>query len=203
MNNGFPGGYHNGQQHGVYGQMHPNQMPPYPLPQGMQPRMQMGGPGMNPYGQNPNAPVFQPGQPYGNFHYGGMQPGYANFGGPYGGQAGPYDGYAQQAFAPQQQAAEPPPPSDEEQAWIEQQMETSSNNNTSQPPVELADTEDEPPTPTATPAATAPAEPGDYDDVMKLIEENRRKNEAKRAAQSARNAEIIAAFEQRQAGGGS
>ena len=33
---------------------------------------------------------------------------------------------------------------------------------------------------------------------MKMIEENRRKNEAKRAAQSARNAEIIAAFEQRQ-----
>ena len=48
----------------------------------------------------------------------------------------------------------------------------------------------------------APAEPTDYDDVMKLIEENRKKNEAKRAAQSARNAEIIAAFEQRQAGGG-
>ena len=37
--------------------------------------------------------------------------------------------------------------------------------------------------------------------VMKMIEENRKKNEAKRAAQSARNAEIIAAFEQRQAGG--
>ena len=34
--------------------------------------------------------------------------------------------------------------------------------------------------------------------VMKLIEENRRKNEAKRAAQSARNAEITAAFEARQ-----
>ena len=33
--------------------------------------------------------------------------------------------------------------------------------------------------------------------VMKLIEENRRKNEAKRAAQSARNAEITAAFEAR------
>ena len=32
----------------------------------------------------------------------------------------------------------------------------------------------------------APSEPGDYDDVMKMIEENRRKNEAKRAAQSAR-----------------
>ena len=44
--------------------------------------------------------------------------------------------------------------------------------------------------------------PGDYDDVMKLIEENRKKNEAKRAAQSARNAEIIAAFEQRNGGGG-
>jgi len=48
-----------------------------------------------------------------------------------------------------------------------------------------------------TPAADEKA-PGDYDDVMKLIEENRRKNEAKRAAQSARNAEITAAFEARQ-----
>ena len=37
---------------------------------------------------------------------------------------------------------------------------------------------------------------------LQLIEENRRKNEAKRAAQSARNAEIIAAFEQRQGAGG-
>ena len=34
--------------------------------------------------------------------------------------------------------------------------------------------------------------------VMKMIEENRKKNEAKRAAQSARNAEITAAFEARQ-----
>ena len=40
----------------------------------------------------------------------------------------------------------------------------------------------------------------DYTDVMKLIEENRRKNEAKRAAQSAKNAEIEAAFEQNQGG---
>ena len=42
------------------------------------------------------------------------------------------------------------------------------------------------------------AEPeGGYDDVMALIEANRKKNEEKRAAQSARNAEIVAAFEQR------
>jgi len=37
--------------------------------------------------------------------------------------------------------------------------------------------------------------------VMKMIEENRRKNEEKRAAQSARNAEIIKAFEARTGGG--
>ena len=37
---------------------------------------------------------------------------------------------------------------------------------------------------------------------MKMIEENRKKNEAKRAAQSARNAEITAAFEQRMQSGG-
>ena len=48
------------------------------------------------------------------------------------------------------------------------------------------------------PEAPAAAEPdGGYEDVMKMIEDNRRKNEAKRAAQSARNAEIIAAFEAR------
>ena len=72
------------------------------------------------------------------------------------------------------------------------------------------DDEPEPPTPTnassggaASGAATEEAGDGDYTDVMKMIEENRKKNEAKRAAQSARNAEIIAAFEQRtQAGGG-
>jgi len=62
------------------------------------------------------------------------------------------------------------------------------------------DDEPEPPTPGASGAQATPAAesgPGDYDDVMKLIEENRRKNEAKRAAQSARNAEITAAFEAR------
>ena len=39
------------------------------------------------------------------------------------------------------------------------------------------------------------ADDGAFDDVRKMIEENRRKNEAKRAAQSVRNAEITAAFE--------
>jgi len=50
-------------------------------------------------------------------------------------------------------------------------------------------------------SAAAPAADGGFDDVMKMIEENRRKNEAKRAAQSARNAEITAAFEARMKGG--
>jgi len=52
----------------------------------------------------------------------------------------------------------------------------------------------------AAPAAVTIEPDGGYDDVMKMIEENRRKNEAKRAAQSARNAEITAAFEARMAG---
>jgi hypothetical protein len=94
--------------------------------------------------------------------------------------------------------------------WLEQMMQQAEANparatagSGSAPPPE--EEVDEPP-PTAT--AGAPAEPekekdpAEYDDVMKMIEENRKKNEAKRAAQSARNAEIIARFEERQASGG-
>ena len=46
-------------------------------------------------------------------------------------------------------------------------------------------------------ASAAPEPEGGYDDVMALIEANRKKNEAKRAAQSERNAAIVASFEAR------
>merc|ERR1719454_1716019 len=92
---------------------------------------------------------------------------------------------------------------DEEQAWLEQQMMQAEAAQPKPPPSQPPEeqTPDLPPTPTpsaSTKESAAESGPGDYDDVMKLIEENRRKNEAKRAVQSARNAEIIAAFEQRQ-----
>ena len=45
--------------------------------------------------------------------------------------------------------------------------------------------------------SAAPEPEGGYDDVMALIEANRKKNEAKRAAQSERNAAIVASFEAR------
>ncbi len=74
-------------------------------------------------------------------------------------------------------------PTDEEQAWLEQKLE------------QTADETD-----AAAQAAAPPADnnaEADYSDVMKMIEENRRKNEAKRAAQSAKNQEIERSFEQR------
>jgi len=192
---------------------------PYQTPPGM-----MGG-GMPPMPNHamggPNAMPFQPGMPYGA-GMGGPSP-YGNGGpDPYGNTEPmpnmPYGGYGRQPMDPymQQQHMMPqqpqhgqplPPPTDEEQAWLEQQMmQAEAGSNPSAPergasagPIE-EQIPDEPPTPTS---ASQPAEAaaGDFDDVMKLIEENRRKNEAKRAAQSARNAEIIAAFEQRQSAG--
>jgi hypothetical protein len=106
----------------------------------------------------------------------------------------------------------------EEQAWLDQQMANAEAQKATQVAPDVSaggghddDDEPEPPTPTNASsggaasggAAAEEAGDGDYSDVMKMIEENRKKNEAKRAAQSARNAEIIAAFEQRtQAGGG-
>ena len=162
--------------------MNPNSMPFTPMQHGQMQPMQ---PGMGvmggPYGM-PNQPYGMPNQPYG---------------GPY--QAGPYGGGppAAQPYRQQhQQQVAPAPPTDEEQAWLEAQMQAAAP-----PPADpapLPEEDDEPPTPSS--AAAAPPESCDYTDVMKMSEENRRKNEAKRAAQSARNAEIIAAFEQRQGG---
>ena len=74
-------------------------------------------------------------------------------------------------------------PTDEEQAWLEQKLEQTADE-------AVADAQ----------AAAATADnnaEADYSDVMKMIEENRRKNEAKRAAQSAKNQEIERSFEQR------
>lgn len=102
----------------------------------------------------------------------------------------------------------------EEQAWLDQQMAQAEAQKAASTPAApdvsaggLDDDEPEPPTPSnasaaASNGATEEAGDGDYSDVMKMIEENRKKNEAKRAAQSARNAEIIAAFEARTGPGG-
>jgi hypothetical protein len=84
------------------------------------------------------------------------------------------------------------------QAWLEAQMDKGEDKKDDADADNAALAEA-----AAAPVAPAAAEPeGGYDDVMKMIEENRRKNEAKRAAQSARNAEITAAFEARMAGNG-
>jgi len=152
----------------------------------------------------------QPGQqgygmPYGGAPYGGMHPGAGEFvPGMYGGNGyqQPMNGGASPYLPPGQQPVpqHPPqqrveqPPTDEEQAWLETQMEKDE-----QAKREAGDSEKL--NAAAAASAAAPAADGGFDDVMKMIEENRRKNEAKRAAQSARNAEITAAFEARMKGG--
>lgn len=92
---------------------------------------------------------------------------------------------------------EPPPPTDEEQEWLEQQM--NQNQQPSDPTENASEGLPEEEAAMASIEAMPVQAPpdGGYDDVMKMIEENRRRNEAKRAAQSARNAEIVAAYEQR------
>jgi len=96
------------------------------------------------------------------------------------------------------------PPTDEEQAWLDAQMDQQVRQ---MPPMEKPvslghdePTEDEVEVAAAAAPPTSSAEPGGYDEVMKMIEENRKKNEAKRAAQSARNAQIVADFEARSGG---
>lgn len=84
---------------------------------------------------------------------------------------------------------------DEEQLWLDQQILQSANAN-QQPATDDPSLEDVELQAGATPGATAVPE-GGYDDVMAMIEANRKKNEERRAAQSARNAEITAAFEAR------
>jgi len=157
-------------------------------PQGMQPMMQPHAiqPGM--YGMGaPRGMTFQPIQGFSNgAQYGGHQ------------QIAPQYGHQtpQQHNSHNSDVVEQAPPTREEQLWLEEQMQLAEEMKPQSVPIGPEDLEEEPPTPSLeTPAQ--PAQPNDYDDVMKLIEENRRKNEAKRAAQSARNAEIIAAFEQR------
>jgi len=155
-------------------------------PQGMQPMMQPHAiqPGMYGMGAPPQGMNFQPIQGFSNgAQYGGHQ------------QIAPQYGH-QTRQQHNSGVVEQAPPTREEQLWLEEQMQLAEETKPQSVPIGPEDLEEEPPTPSPeTPAQ--PAEPNDYDDVMKLIEENRRKNEAKRAAQSARNAEIIAAFEQR------
>ena len=186
-----PGGY---MPQGSGGMGGPNAVPFTP---GMAPPMH---PGMGPMGQMGGPPPgygYNMGGPPQGYGYGGPPQGHMQPGQPYG-QPPPhaYGEYGHQPQPQMQQAPAPPPPTDEEQDWLDAQLDKAEASKAPEP--EPQDDE-EPPTPSDTQPATS--EPGDYDDVMKLIEENRRKNEAKRAAQSARNAEIIAAFEQRQAQG--
>ena len=126
-------------------------------------------------GMNPGATTFQMQPQMVPMQPGmGMPQGYAQGNGNYA------DPYAPPGQLVQSSSA---PPTDEEQAWIEKQL----------------DAQEQKPA-AAAPEAADSGDGGGYDDVMKMIEENRKKNEAKRAAQSARNAEIIAAFEARMGG---
>lgn len=203
---GAGGGYPNGAPHGHPGggpQGYPHQGYPqqgYGAPQGyyMQPGMQGMQPGMQgmpmqgmPMQQGYGAGPMQGGMP--------MQGGY---GMPVACQG---QGYGMQGGMGQPQAMHPP--TDEEQEWLEQQMaqEMAKQQQHDMPPEpEEPSLEDLPVELQAgASSVTMVAPAGDsggqegYEDVMKMIEENRRKNEARRAEQSARNAEIIAAFEAR------
>jgi len=155
-----------------------------------------------PYQGPPQGYPMQPGMPMGGY----PPQGYMMNQGPYGQQQ-------QMQQMPQQQMQQQlDPPTDEEQMWLEQQMEQaqgpggSAASRAAPDPVaaaEAAALEQASSAPTNSSVTITPAGDGQdgYEDVMKMIEENRRKNEAKRAAQSARNAEIVAAFEARNAGG--
>mmetsp|Transcript_36636 Transcript_36636/g.85565 ORF Transcript_36636/g.85565 Transcript_36636/m.85565 type:complete len:235 (-) Transcript_36636:349-1053(-) len=180
---------------------------------GMQPGMQGGmynrsmGVPMGPHSSNPYQMHMAP--------HGGAYVADGGMGGAYvSGGAGGLNPYSQQFMPSQYSYSEPQqqfmvagvdaPPTDEEQEWLEKQMNQNEDKMesadkiaaTAYNPAEQAFAEGQ----GATAAAGAPSE-GDYGDVMKMIEENRRRNEAKRAAQSARNAEIIAAYEARMHGG--
>jgi len=181
--------------------------PGYP-PASMQACGQMGGMApMHPMGMHPGMAAGNGNGVPANYSNGsgpmpnGMQP-MSNGMNPYSQQFMPSQAYAyEQPAAPIEQ-----PPTDEEQEWLEQQMARNPAPEAAQPDEDVAATmaaEQAATQPTSqdTPAPAAAQAEGDYDDVMKMIEENRRRNEAKRAAQSARNAEIIAAYEARVNGG--
>lgn len=169
---------------------HPNGMyniPPGYAPQGYPPMQPGMGAPMHPGMQPPGQQYMNPSQFTGQ--------GYVMMG--------------QQYPPPQQQQHDQLPPTDEEQMWLEQQMEQAQRSGsaplaTTQATDPVAAAEMEALAAAAQPVQPAPAASEDsqegYEDVMKLIEENRRRNEAKRAAQSKRNAEIVAAFEARTSG---
>jgi len=194
-------------------QMHPQQYMQQQQPyggQGMQPGMPMQ-PGM--------MPGMMPGMPYG----GQGQQGYAH-GQPQGG-SGPMSGSmgmntgaavftpggSWTPSAPAQSRA--PALTDDEQQWLDEQIDNNAEvaakaandkaEKKKQDKVaqEMKDSEpsleDVPREMQSSEVSAAPEPEGGYDDVMALIEANRKKNEAKRAAQSERNAAIVASFEAR------
>jgi len=201
--------YQNGYPQQPYGQQpYPNQMPQqygmppqYGMPQGSMP-MQPGMGGMQPsmmpqqygmhqqqqYGGPP--PARAPPQQYSQVPQQGMSAAVAGLrhdapvfmpGG-----SGPAAHAAPAARQPSLTA--------EEEQWLDQQIVNSS---TQAVPPEAAVDDDVPDEIQQAEAAPVAEPEGGYDDVMAMIEANRKKNEEKRAAQSARNAEIVAAFEAR------
>mmetsp|Transcript_8146 Transcript_8146/g.16357 ORF Transcript_8146/g.16357 Transcript_8146/m.16357 type:complete len:242 (-) Transcript_8146:225-950(-) len=115
-------------------------------------------------------------------------------------------------LAPAQAAAEQQPAlTDDEQQWLDQQINSSAAEAAKQATAkadkqkqeersraEEPSLEDVPSELQSAEAAPVVEPEGGYDDVMALIEANRKKNEERRAAQSARNAEIVSRFEARE-----
>lgn len=214
------------QQQPGYGQppqAYPQQMHPQQYMQQQQAGMPYGGQGMQPgMPMQPGMmPGMMPGMPYG----GQGQQGYAQGrpqmgGGQMQGTMGMNTGAA--VFTPggsftppapaQPQEPQTPALTDDEQQWLDQQIDRNAevaakaasekaeklkqdkaaqNMKDSEPSLEDVPSEMQS-------EASAAVEPeGGYDDVMALIEANRKKNEERRAAQSERNAAIVASFEAR------
>jgi len=104
-----------------------------------------------------------------------------------------------QAAPPQPQAAPPQPGgsggaqslTDAEQQWLDQEIEKAAQQQAAErkpPPPVPEPSLDDVPAETAAAAAAPPPEPeGGYDDVMAMIEANRKKNEEKRAVRRTRH----------------
>jgi len=209
------------QQYGGPPQGYPQQMHPQYMQQ-QQAGMPYGGQGMQP--GMPMQPGMMPGMMPG-MPYGGPQQGYAQgqqqaqqMGSPQPGMQGAMGMNTGAAVFTPGGAFTPPAPAqpeqdtrpaltDDEQQWLDQQITASAEiaaKQASEKAEKLkqekaAQAMNEPSledVPSELRSGEAAAEPeGGYDDVMALIEANRKKNEERRAAQSARNAEIVTAFE--------
>jgi len=216
-----------GQQQQGYQQQPGYGQPPQGYPQQMHPQQYMqqqqayGGQGMQPgMPMQPGMmPGMMPGMPYG----GQGQQGYAHgqpqgVSGPMSGSMGMNTGAA--VFTPGGSWATPAPAqarapalTDDEQQWLDEQIDSNAEvaakaandkaDKKKQDKVaqEMKDSEpsleDVPREIQSSEVSAAPEPEGGYDDVMAMIEANRKKNEAKRAAQSERNAAIVASFEAR------